>query len=329
MTTFHEESTVIFKSIKKIFIVSPALHHHMKKNQSFLIAPEESDEQPKCISFSRHHLTSQDIADFQTRIHDFYDRKRRSFPWRKTTNPYHILVSEFMLQQTQTQRVMKKYGLFLSTFPDIHSLAHASLQDILSLWHGLGYNRRALFLKKTAQLIASQYETLPDDPAILSTFPGIGPATAGAIVAYAYNKPTLFVETNIRTVFLYFFFSGEKNISDTQILPLVEKTLDRDNPRTWYYALTDYGVWLKKTHKNPGRRSAHQQQQSPFKGSNREIRGAILKTFLSTDEMSLQHLMQSLPFNEDRVRENCNRLEKEGFVTIKEKSGKKRVSIST
>jgi A/G-specific adenine glycosylase len=301
----------------------------MKENQSFLITQGESAEVSISISFSRHHLTSQDIADFQTHIYDFYDRKGRSFPWRETTNPYYILVSEFMLQQTQTQRVMKKYELFLSTFPDIRSLSQASLQDILSLWHGLGYNRRALFLKKTAQLIASQYETLPDDPAILSTFPGIGPATAGAIVAYAFNKPTSFVETNIRTVFLHFFFSGEKNVSDNEILPLVNKTLDRHNPRTWYYALTDYGVWLKRTHKNPGRMSAHHQQQSPFKGSNREIRGAILKTLLSTDEMSLTHLMQSLPFNEKRVRENCNRLEKEGFVIIKEESGKKRVSIPT
>ena len=297
----------------------------MKKDQSFIVSREDENT---VIQFSPHHLNSQDLHYFQTLIYEFHDQRGRSLPWRDTDNPYHILVSEFMLQQTQTQRVRKKYEQFLSRFPDMHSLAHASLEDILSVWQGLGYNRRALFLKETARLISTRYETVPSDPAILSTFPGIGPATAGAIAAYAFNVPSVFVETNIRTVFIHFFFSGEEHISDTLIMPLVEETLDRTNPRTWYYALTDYGVWLKKTHRNPGRRSAHHQFQSPFKGSDREIRGAILKLLLAEGEIPVEILMKRLPFTTSRIQNNCYCLEKEGFIIMDNRSGTPTISIS-
>ncbi|MBU7032198.1 MAG: A/G-specific adenine glycosylase [Theionarchaea archaeon] len=276
--------------------------------------------------FSRE-LTSFEIHQFQDLIYDFYNRRGRSFPWRETTNPYHILVSEFMLQQTQTQRVIKKYEQFLIKFPDFPSLAQAPLRDILSVWRGLGYNRRALSLKKTAQLVMSDHGILPDDPALLTAFPGIGKATAGAIFVYAFNKPAIFLETNIRTVFLHFFFSGEYNITDAKILPLVDHTLDRKNPRTWYYALTDYGVWLKKKCKNPGKRSAHYQVQSPFKGSDRELRGTILAALLSEGEMPVEDLMRILPFAKEKIETILTRLQKEGFITIEEKSGRIYVRI--
>ena len=276
--------------------------------------------------FSRQ-LTSLEIHQFQDLIYDYYTRRGRSFPWRETTNPYHILVSEFMLQQTQTQRVIKKYEQFLTKFPDFPSLAQAPLQDILSVWQGLGYNRRALSLKKTAQLVMSGHGILPDDPALLTTFPGIGKATAGAIVVYAFNKPAVFLETNIRTVFLHFFFFGEYNITDAKILPLVDQTLDRKNPRTWYHALTDYGVWLKKKCKNPSKRSAHYQVQSPFKGSDREVRGSILAALLSEGEMPVEDLMRILTFDKEKIETILTRLQKEGFIAIKEKSGRINVRI--
>jgi A/G-specific adenine glycosylase len=302
----------------------------MKNHHPCIRLPEQQNAPEAGFSrFSESHLTFDGIIQFQNLIYDFYNRKGRSFPWRETNNPYHILVSEFMLQQTQTQRVIKKYEQFLIAFPDFPSLAQAPLQDVLSVWQGLGYNRRALSLKKTAHLIVSRHGTLPDDPALLTTFPGIGKATAGAIIAYAFNKPAVFLETNIRTVFLHFFFSEEYNITDEQILPLVEQTLDRNNPRTWYYALTDYGVWLKEKYKNPEKRSAHYQLQSPFKGSNREIRGAILTILLSEGEMPVENLVRKLSFKKEKVESMLRQLSIEKFITIEEKSGKARACIAS
>ncbi|MEK7079017.1 MAG: A/G-specific adenine glycosylase, partial [Patescibacteria group bacterium] len=132
---------------------------------------------------------------------------RRDFPWRNTTDPYHILVSEVMLQQTQVARVMVKFPIFIDQFSNFKELATASTKDILQVWQGMGYNRRALYLKKIAEIVITQYKgKLPDDPAILDTFPGIGEATAASIVAFAFNKPLVFIETNIRRVFIHLFF---------------------------------------------------------------------------------------------------------------------------
>lgn len=258
-------------------------------------------------------LTGDGICTFQKVIYNHYRRYGRTFPWRETTNPYHILVSEIMLQQTQTQRVIHKYGNFIETFPDFSALAASPLQKILEVWHGLGYNRRALNLKKIAEIVVTQYNSiLPDNPDILQTFPGIGKATACAIAAFAYNEPTVFVETNIRTVFVYFFFQEQKTVKDTQILPLVEKTLDTANPRTWYYALTDYGVMLKKRY-NLNKKSYHYQKQSPFKGSNRQIRGMIIKALI-TKSRTEPELLQMIEGNPERIKKILLQLEKEKFI---------------
>jgi len=164
-------------------------------------------------------------------------------PWRETSDPYRILVSEIMLQQTQVQRVETKYKEFIAAFPAFPSLARAPLREVLRVWQGMGYNRRAIALRKIAQRVVAEYDGgLPDSVATLRTFPGIGAATAGAIVAFAFNKPTVFLETNSRRVFLHVFFAGRQRVKDSDILPLVETTLDREKPRQWYYALMDYGA---------------------------------------------------------------------------------------
>lgn len=260
------------------------------------------------------------IEEFKKTIWSFYRKNKRILSWRNTDNSYNIFVSEIMLQQTQVVRVLKKYPEFISSFPDIYSLANAPLSRILKTWQGMGYNRRALYLKKTAEIIVKKYNgVIPDDIKILQSFPGIGYNTACSIAAFAFHKPTVFIETNIRRVFIYFYSSETSNISDKDILPLVEKTLDRKNPREWYYALMDYGSFLAKHIENPNRKSKHYAIQSKFEGSNRQIRGKILKLLL---EKSLQQeqIAAYFSYEPERIFSIIGNLKKEGFV--REEQGK-------
>ena len=173
---------------------------------------------------------------------------RRDLPWRKTKDPYRILVSEFMLQQTQVARVAEKYEPFIERFPDFASLARAPLGDVIRAWSGLGYNRRALHLRETARIVVSRFDgRLPRGFDDLRALPGIGAATAAEIMNFAFNEPRAFIETNVRAVYIHHFFPGRKKVADAEILPLVERTLDAKNPRRWFYALMDYGVMLKKS----------------------------------------------------------------------------------
>lgn len=211
----------------------------------------------------------------------YYRAHKRSMPWRETRDPYRILVSEIMLQQTQVSRVVIFYEHFLKTFPTLRSLARAPLSDILRVWQGLGYNRRARYLKLAAEeVVKTSRGILPREKKLLIALPGIGEATAGAILTYAHNTATPFIETNVRRVFIHHFFPRHKKVSDIKLMPLVEHALDKKNPREWYYALMDYGSFLAKTVPNPNRRSTHYVRQKPFAGSDREARGVILRLLL-------------------------------------------------
>jgi len=227
------------------------------------------------------------IKRFQSLVYDFYLNKGRELVWRipeqdGSYDPYKVLVSELMLQQTQVSRVTPKFEMFIKLFPDIHSLAEAELADVLIAWSGLGYNRRAKFLYHTARIVVTEYNgQLPKSQAGLVALPGIGVNTAAAILAYSYNEPVIFIETNIRTVFLHHFFPLEDKVADSRLIPYIEATLDKDSPRQWYYALMDYGSCLKKTVKNPSTRSKHFTKQSPFQGSLRQIRGQVIKLLAS------------------------------------------------
>lgn len=232
-----------------------------------------------------------DLASFKTLIWDHYQKNRRSFPWRDEISPYRVVVSEVMLQQTQADRVVAKFDAFIAAFPNFTTLAAAPFHDVLLLWKGLGYNRRALALHKIAQAITQEHQgTLPQDPEILVTLPGIGKATACSIVAFAFNKPVVFIETNIRTVFIHAFFADRTDIHDKELMPLIISTLDQNAPRDWYYALMDYGVMLKKTVGNKSRQSSHYHRQSRFVGSDRQIRGQILEVVLRQKSVSKTQL---------------------------------------
>lgn len=231
-----------------------------------------------------------DIVAFQETINAYYATHKRNFPWRDVSNPYYVLVSEIMLQQTQTYRVEPKFEQFIAQFPTINDLASAPLVTVLFAWQGLGYNRRAKFLHKAAQeVVALHNGQVPSAVSDLQALPGLGYATASSVAAFAYNIPTVFIETNIRAVFLHFFFNEQVDIHDKQIMPLVADALEGQDPRQWYYALMDYGVMLKKTHANPSRKSRHHVKQSRFEGSDRQLRGAIIRVLTS--------IAHSLPYD--------------------------------
>ena len=230
-------------------------------------------------------MNKADEDNFQVSLHDYYAAHgRHDLPWRLPApngsfNPYKIMVSELMLQQTQVARVIQKYHEFLSRFPDVTSLAAASLGDVLSSWSGLGYHRRAKFIWQAAQAIVSQHNgAVPTNQTDLVALPGIGPNTAGAILAYSFNRPVVFIETNIRSVYIHHFFKDKQTVKDSELIPLITATLDRTEPRQFYWMLMDYGSHLKKTVGNSARRSHHYTRQSPFAGSRRQIRGAIIRS---------------------------------------------------
>ena len=268
------------------------------------------------IMTTRHRgLSQKEGKSFQKVINQYYLQHKRPMPWRDTVDPYCILVSEFMLQQTQAERVLLKYGPFITRFPDFQTLSRAGLKEVLAAWQGLGYNRRAINLKETAEEIISRYSgKVPESTEELIQLPGIGKATAGAILAFVFNKPSVFIETNIRRVFIHFFFQDKKDIQDKEIMPLVEKTLDHENPRHWYYALMDYGTMLKKQGSNPNRKSAHYSRQAPFEGSNRQARGAILRHLLNNGTMEEYELITLLGITPLRGEKIISDLEKDGFL---------------
>lgn len=211
----------------------------------------------------------------------------RDLPWRRTRDPYAIWISEVMLQQTQVSRVDGRWQHWLELFPTTDALASADAADVLDEWQGLGYNRRALSLWRAAQEVSAAGGHVPSDDAALRALPGIGPATAAGIRAFAFDLPGVYLETNVRTVLLHELFPGEQSVSDATLAPIVRATCpsDADNPsddpRTWYYALLDYGAHLKATVPNPSRRSRSHVKQSQFEGSHRQKRAEVLRILLA------------------------------------------------
>jgi A/G-specific adenine glycosylase len=260
-------------------------------------------------------LTPASIRVFRKIIYGYYRKFKRDFPWRHTDDPYHILVSEIMLQQTQTSRVGEKYQQFINAFPTVAALAAASLKDVLAVWQGMGYNRRARYLYELAVLLhKTNSGEIPDTPDELSHLPGIGRATAASICAFAFNRPVVFIETNIRAVYIHFFFHDRNDVHDDDIMPAAEASLDRTNPRQWYSALMDYGAMLKRRHPNPSRKSAHHQKQSRFEGSRRQARGIILKTLLEHPGITAARLADMLIMPEDTIGSIIDQLVKDGLI---------------
>lgn len=220
-----------------------------------------------------------------------------------------------MLQQTQVERVIPKFSAFLNRFPTISSLAQAHQKEVLTLWQGLGYNRRAVCLHKCAQVVYHDSAGIfPENREELLKLPGVGPYTASALGAFAFNQPVSLIETNVRAVFIYHFFAEQEKVSDTELLPLIEKELLKTNPRLWYSALMDYGSFLKRTFPNPSKKSKHHAVQSKFAGSLRQARGEIIRLLTSEEYLSLAQLKGLMLSNAVHIEPALSQLMQEQMI---------------
>lgn len=289
---------------------------------------------------------------FRTLVRAEGVRLYRDLPWRNTRDPYGIWISEVMLQQTQVPRVLARWGAWLDRFPSVQALAQAPVADVLEEWQGMGYNRRALALKGAAEAIVAEYDgEIPQDTRRLCALPGIGPATAQGIRSFAFDLPGVYLETNVRTVFLHHFFPGVPGVPDRELVPLIQAACpagedaagdlfaiaqdENDTPRSWYYALLDYGAHLKKTVPNPSRRSSSYTRQSAFEGSRRQKRAHIVRMLLDAskcggllgiDEIAAgvndMELKAGRPHVErELVASILDDLEREGFCVRRESGG--------
>jgi A/G-specific adenine glycosylase len=248
-----------------------------------------------------HEISAAELAGFRATVLAEGELRYRDLPWRHTHDPYAIWISEVMLQQTQVSRVNGRWQRWLRRFPDVASLSRATVADVLEEWQGMGYNRRALALRKAAQVIAQEGGQIPQGTDDLVALPGVGPATAAGIRAFAFDLPGVYLETNVRAVFLYEFFAKELDVPDARIVPLVKRTCPsnandaRDDPRSWYYALLDYGAYLKASKPNPSRRARNHVRQSAYCGSHRQKRAELVRIMLGfPDGCDLQTLAAAL-----------------------------------
>lgn len=274
-------------------------------------------------------LSEIQIVEFRSGVLRHFSEEGRDFPWRRTRDPWLILTSEIMLQQTRIETVLAKWDSWISAYPTPAALSAAPLSEMLACWKGLGYNRRALALRNAAvRIVRDHGGSVPEGEEDLRSLPGVGPYTARAVRAFAFGLPGIVIETNIRAVFLFYFFPDRDRVADRDLEPYVDAVLDRDDPRTWYYALMDYGAALKKREPNPGRRSASYVRQSPFEGSRRQVRSAVLHTLSARGPLAQADLREAAaervgPYARDpefdgRLARAIKELESEGFVEEKD-----------
>ncbi|MBR5434166.1 MAG: hypothetical protein IK117_07000 [Bacteroidales bacterium] len=260
-------------------------------------------------------LSDSQIADFQNTVLKKGEELYREMPWRTDTRPYYVLLSEIMLQQTQVPRVLQKFTQFVEEFPTLESLATADFQQVLALWSGLGYNRRAKFLHQAAKYIVDK-GAFPTEESELVKCPGIGENTAASIVVYAYNKPLVFLETNVRTVLIYSFFQNRTEKIDERILKdVAQRVLYTENPRKWYWALMDYGTELKKTVGNFNKFSQKHTTQSRFEGSFRQKRAATLRLLLHNGPLALDELAEQQNYSHELIQEIVASLQHDALIT--------------
>lgn len=262
------------------------------------------------------------IEDFQKIIWTHYKTSgRHDLPWRKTKDVYAVMVSEIMLQQTQVNRVLEKYAEWMTRFPTLEVLASASLQEVLLVWKGLGYPRRAKYLYQIAQMADREEISLGKNitPEYLDALPGIGPYTARAIYTFTQNKREVFIETNIRTIFTHHFFNKKEFVTDDELLIYIEKTLPESNYREWYWALMDYGSFLKQSGIRINAKSTHYRKQTSFKGSMREVRSAVLHMIATSDKGVRENQFIGLPFSSSQIENALASLVSDGLIQCKQR----------
>lgn len=257
--------------------------------------------------------TDADLKQLRRRVLAHYrSYGRHTLPWRQNPTPYHVLVSELMLQQTQVDRVIPKYAAFMKRFPSVAVLAAAPLSEVLKEWQGLGYNRRAKFLHGAAKAVVLQHGgVIPRYRRALEALPGIGHYTAGAVRAFAYDEGDDFVETNIRTVLTHHLFPKRRVVSDEELLSLLPRVRGRLSPRDFYAAMMDYGAHLKSKGVRINHKKKGYVKQKPFKGSIRQVRGAVLRALLNNEPMTTLH------YPKDMIRKAADQLVSEKMIVKK------------
>lgn len=248
-------------------------------------------------------LSASDVEAFVSEVRSQGARLYRDLPWRYIDDPYQVLVSEVMLQQTQVSRVLKYWPEFLRRFPTVDALAAASVGAVLETWQGLGYNRRALALKRACEYCSAHHGgKLPESYEELIALDGVGPATAAGVRAFAFHQPGVYLETNVRTVYIHHFFPGEEKVSDKVLGSLVKQTCPEQDVIGWYYALLDYGAHLKSTVGNLNRRSKSYTRQSTFEGSKRQKRAFLVRCVLDEPGIDLKGLQALLDEEELKAK---------------------------
>ena len=258
-------------------------------------------------------ITNERVRAFRRKVFRFYRLHGRSLPWRNTTDPYRITVSEIMLQQTQVGRVIPKYEAWILRWPNWQTLATASSRELLSAWSGLGYNRRALFLGKLAKEVVGQFEgVLPNQAELLRSLPGIGPYTVNAVLIFAFNKPLVTIDTNIRKVLMH-EFNLRNDVSPDQLRQLALRVLPKRKSRDWHNALMDYGSLVL-----PGQIAGIPplSRQSRFAGSLRQIRGEIVRQLTVRRAVTIAQITRSLKRTRADVKTAAAALQKEGVIQI-------------
>lgn len=259
------------------------------------------------------HIPDDAVRRFRRKILAYYKKHGRDLPFRHTTDSYQIAVAEIMLQQTQAERVVEKFLTWIKRWPTWQSLATASTRELLEAWSGLGYNRRAIFLGRMAHVVVNDYGgILPEEPDLLRKLPGIGDYTANAIAIFAFNKPVITIDTNIRKVFLL-EFNLPDSTSKEELAALAGRALPRGRSRDWHNALMDYSRLALRT---PERRIAPLSRQSRFKGSRRQLRGELVRQLTGKRRVSLTTVATKMNRTLDEVREAALTLQAEGLVRV-------------
>ncbi len=258
-------------------------------------------------------VSPKERRELQKKVLSWYDQNKRDLPWRKTLDPYAILVSEVMLQQTQVDRVVPFYERWLKEFPGFQDLAKADKVKLLGLWSGLGYNSRALRLQKLAQVVVGRYSgKLPKSEEELLSLPGIGPYTAAAILAFAFNKEAHVIDTNIRRVLIHELHLKE-DIATEDLKKIAFELIPKGKSRVWHNAMMDYGA-LEKTARKTGVMSLSKQPK--FDGSERKVRGEIVRYLLKVKEASVADVQER--YAHKNFEKILDKMEKDGLITQKE-----------
>lgn len=260
-------------------------------------------------------IPQKEIQRFQSKIFLFYQKNKRRLPWRETTDPYKILLSELMLQQTQVSRVISFYEKWITRWATLQDLAKASRADVLKAWMGLGYNTRALNLHKAAQKIVAEFQG--DIIAAMKHYkeiPGVGLYTAQAVQIFSTNSDLVTIDTNIRRILITEFHLPE-DLTIRELWNIAEQCLPRGKSREWHNALMDYGA-LHQTAKKTGIRPIS--QQSSFKGSDRQVRAMVLRLLLKS-RLSFNNILDTVGGDQKKLRKILNKMVEEDILTFQNK----------